>query len=243
MAQAIYLRIGGLDVALAESTKDSDAAIVPRTLASGPLVEAAMRNGGFLPSANNQPGAWVSATGIPVDLMVPQALAGASRRSATVPPYDAKAFRSARGLEAILVDWDKMDVTAIDPADSRAINVKVAGSGALLVAKLHEIAECVSVPHRLNDKDAHDISRLLRAAEIERLALVMLKLLDDELAAEVTREAFEFPGQLFAQGPDVLGSMMADRTEEGVGEPDRVSVAVAVLAQDLLDALTRLPGA
>lgn len=42
-AQAIYLRTGGLDVALAESTKDSDMAIDPRSLGSDPLVEVAMR--------------------------------------------------------------------------------------------------------------------------------------------------------------------------------------------------------
>ncbi|MDQ0093285.1 hypothetical protein [Paeniglutamicibacter psychrophenolicus] len=241
-AQAIYLRTGGLDVALAESTKDSDMAIDPRSLGRDPLVEAAMRNGGFLPSANKQPGAWVSANGIPVDLMVPQAFAGANRRSANIPPHDANAFRNARGLEAALVDWDKMDITAIDPADDRTINVKVAGPGALLVAKLHKIAERVNTPHRLNDKDAHDIYRLLRATETETLATIISKLLENELSTKVTRESLDSLRELFALGPDALGSKMAGRAEEGIGEPEQVSVSVSFLAQDLLDELMPYPG-
>lgn len=48
-AQAIYLQTGGVDVALAEATKDSDVALDPRSLAHDPLVEAAMRSGGFVP--------------------------------------------------------------------------------------------------------------------------------------------------------------------------------------------------
>lgn len=35
-AQAVYLRTGGIDVALAEATKDSDVAVDPRLLADDP---------------------------------------------------------------------------------------------------------------------------------------------------------------------------------------------------------------
>jgi hypothetical protein len=41
-AQAVYLRTGGADVALAEATKDSDLAIDPRELRSDPRIEVAM---------------------------------------------------------------------------------------------------------------------------------------------------------------------------------------------------------
>lgn len=35
----------------------------------------------------------------------------------------------------------------------------------------------------------------------------------------------------------LLGSMMAGRTEEGVGEPETVALQTSILASDLLDAL------
>lgn len=51
-----------------------------------------------------QPGSWLSPKGIPVDLMVPEALAGASgRRGARIPPHSTKAARRAVGLEAAVV--------------------------------------------------------------------------------------------------------------------------------------------
>lgn len=82
-AQAIYLRTGGAPVALAEATKDSDLALDPRKLDDDPLIEDAMTRAGFFPNPESgQPGAWVSAAGIPVDLMVPEVLAGAGSKSA-----------------------------------------------------------------------------------------------------------------------------------------------------------------
>jgi hypothetical protein len=70
-AQAIYLHTGSAPVAVAETTKDSDLGIDVRTLGDDPLIEEAMRRAGFhnnAPAA--QPGSWLSASAIPVDLMV-----------------------------------------------------------------------------------------------------------------------------------------------------------------------------
>lgn len=76
-AQAIYLHTGGAPVALAEATKDTDLAIDPRVLHDFPLIEEAMRRAGFEPNPiGRQPGSWLSPDGIPVDLMVPEMLAG-----------------------------------------------------------------------------------------------------------------------------------------------------------------------
>lgn len=236
-AQAVYLRTGGIDVALAEATKDSDVAVDPRLLADDPRLEAAMRAAGFLPSVNGQPGAWISPDGIPVDLMVPDSLAGAGTRSARIPPHDAKATRRARGLEATLVDFDEMEVAALDPDDHRIVRVKVAGAAALLVAKLHKIAERVDTPRRLIDKDAHDAYRILRAIETDVLSLAFTRLLADELSGGATREAVVYLAELFAAGPEATGAMMAGRAEEAVGDPAQVSAAVAILAGDLLGAL------
>lgn len=236
-AQAVYLRTGGIDVALAEATKDSDVAVDPRLLADDPRIEAAMRSAGFLPDANGQPGAWVSTDGIPVDLMVPDALAGPGRRGARIPPHDARATRRAKGLEAVLVDFSEMEVSALDPDDHRVRRVKVAGPAALLVAKLHKLGERIDVPHRLNDKDAHDTYRILRAIDTEELRTGFALLLADELSESVTREALRYLDDLFAAGPDALGSMMAGRAEEGVGDPEQVSTATSILARDLVDVL------
>lgn len=91
-AQAVYLRTAGAPVAVAEATKDSDLAIDPRSLADEPLIESAMASAGFKPDPEKgQPGAWVNAAGVPVDLMVPERLAGGggkSARGARIPPHD-----------------------------------------------------------------------------------------------------------------------------------------------------------
>jgi hypothetical protein len=47
----------------------------------------------------------------------------------------------ATGLEAAVIDHALVRVGALDPADTRAFDVRVAGVAALMVAKLHKIAE------------------------------------------------------------------------------------------------------
>ncbi|MGW6725121.1 hypothetical protein ACWF9G_04370 [Nocardia sp. NPDC055029] len=241
-AQAVHLRTGGVDVALAEATKDSDVALDPRCLADDPRIEAAMTRAGFQPSAMQQPGSWVNADGIPVDLMVPELLAGgggSQARGARIPPHSRKATRRARGLEAVIVDFCPMAVPAIDPLDQRVIVANVAGPAALLVAKMHKIFERIATPGRLNDKDAHDSYRILRAVDTERLGAAIRVLLADPISAEVTSEAIGYLDDLFASGPRAQGARMAGRAEEGVGEPDQVAVSVAYLADDLVKAVGR----
>lgn len=239
-AQAVHLRTGRIAVALAETTKDSDVALDSRHLGPAPLVEAAMKAAGFLPSAAGQPGSWVNGVGIPVDLMVPEKLAGPGKsttRGSRLPPHANRSMRRARGLEAVVVDNSEMQVPALDPADDRVLTVKVAGPAALLVAKAHKIHERIGRPHRLNDKDAHDAYRLFVATETHILHQAFIGLLDDDVSSEVTREALTILDDLFAAGPAALGSMMAGRAEEGIGAPEEVALAVSLLAGDLLEAL------
>ena len=236
-AQAIYLRTGGATFALAEATKDTDLAIDPRKLGEDPRLEEAMTNAGFiLNPVSRQPGAWMSPNGVPVDLMVPEHLAGSgSRRGVRIPPHDKQSARRAAGLEAAIIDQSPMSVESLHD-DGRSAVINVAGPAALLVAKLHKLGERVDTPDRLNDKDAHDIYRLLVAIETPDLATTVRELLDDELSQEVTAQALAYLEQLFAS-PEALGSSMAGRAEEGVGQPDTVSAAASFLAQDLLSAL------
>lgn len=206
-AQAVYLHTGALEVALAEFTTDGDVAVDPSILSSDPLVEEAMKSARFTPDPRPSAiGSWISPRGVPVDLMVPDAVAGAGRRGVRVPPHDP---------------------------------TSVAGTAALLVAKLHKIHDRIGSPSRLDNKDAHDIYRLLRAVDTGVLAAAVDRLLGQGASADVTSEALGYLADLFAGGADAPGSVMAGAAEELVGDPIGVSESVALLAQDLLDALSR----
>lgn len=63
------------------------------------------------------------------------------------------------------------------------------------------------------------------------------RLLGEDVSADVTREALDQLRDLFAHGADARGSLMAGAAEELVGDPVAVSESVALLAQDLLEAL------
>jgi hypothetical protein len=181
--------------------------------------------------------------------MVPEAVAGEykkNRRGARIPPHDNAEARRAAGLDAALVDNSTMEVAALDPADTRTYAVRVAGPAALLVAKLHKIGERVDDPNpnRLQDKDAHDIYRILIDTETGDLSDAFDQLGAHEISAAVTETATGYLQQLFAEGHTALGSEMAGRAETGIGDPDLVAAQVAVLADDLLKALqeSREPG-
>jgi hypothetical protein len=236
-AQAIYLRTGHATFALSEATKDADLAIDPRKLGEDPRLEEAMTKAGFiLNPVSRQPGAWMSPNGIPVDLMVPDHLAGSgSRRGVRIPPHDKHSARRAAGLEAAIIDQSPMSVESLDD-DGRSAVINVAGPAALLVAKLHKLGERVDTPDRLNDKDAHDIYRLLVATETADLATTVRRLEANEVSKDVTVQALVYLEQLF-ESPQALGSTMAGRAEEGVGQPDTVSASASFLAEDLLSAL------
>ncbi|MDO8152289.1 GSU2403 family nucleotidyltransferase fold protein [Isoptericola sp. b408] len=236
-AQAVYLHTGSLRVALAEATKDSDVVLDPRLLHEDPLIEDAMKEAGFVPT--DQPGSWVTSDGVLVDLMVPEALAGSGGRpGARIPPHGNRAARRAVGLEAALVDNHLMSVSALAADDPREVTLKVAGPAALMVAKMHKIAERLGGP-RSSDKDAHDVYRLFRQFETDELTDPFTRLLADDVSAEVTELALQHVGSLLATGPEAEASVMAGRAEAGVGNPEEVSASVAFLAADLMEALGR----
>ncbi len=238
-AQAIYLHTGAAPVALAEATKDSDLAIDARMLSDSPLLEQAMVAAGFHRDLlSPQPGSWISPNGIPVDLMVPEALAGTGgRRGARIPPHSNDAARRANGLEAAVVDHVPMRIQGLAPGDNRTHAVNVASPAALLVAKLHKLGERQNSPRRLVDKDAHDLYRLLVSVPTDELARSLARLLDDDLSGPATSKALGYLTDLFAVGPDAPGSTMAGRAEEGIGNPETVSASAAILARDLLAVL------
>ncbi|MGH2901406.1 MAG: hypothetical protein ACRDMZ_22205, partial [Solirubrobacteraceae bacterium] len=144
----------------------------------------------------------------------------------------------ATGLEAAMVDHSVVQIAALEDGDDREFALKVAGPSALLVAKMHKLGDRNDNDlERLNDKDAHDVYRLLVGVPTEVLVLSLGRLREDDLAGETTRKGLRFFEQLFAAGPDAIGCVMAGRAEELVGDPAFVSLAAATLAQDLLAGL------
>jgi hypothetical protein len=97
--------------------------------------------GSYLNLKRRQPGEWINANGVPVDLLVPEALGGAGRRGARIPPHDNSAARNVLGLEAALVDNDLREVASLEASDDRISQLKVAGPSALLISKLHKLGE------------------------------------------------------------------------------------------------------
>jgi len=238
-AQALYMHAGEADVAIPPATKDADIGIDGERLRDDPKLEEALQRAGFHKDLEHpQPGGWINADGIPVDVMIPEAMAGLGakgRRGVRIPPHANSAIRQARGLEAAIVDNAPMEITSLQTGDSRSYTVRVAGPGALLISKLHKIADRdEDGGGRLEEKDAHDLYRLLVAIETAELAEVVNRLRSDAFAAPATEQALGYLKDLFASGPEATGSVMAGRTEEGVGEPLVVAASVAALADDLL---------
>jgi hypothetical protein len=136
-----------------------------------------MSRGGF--ELGKDPGSWLGPMGIPVDLMIPARMSDpGGRRGGRVPPHSKRATRRASGLEAAIVDHAPAPIAALDSADRRSFTIHVAGPAALLVAKLHKLGERDQRdPDRLNDKDAHDVYRLLVAVDTQELSRTLRMLL------------------------------------------------------------------
>ena len=239
-AQAIYLYTGETDVPIATRTKDSDLVLDPALLREDPLLEIAMTKAGFYRNLESgQPGEWLNAEEIPVDLLVPTSLAGSvGHRGARIPPHSKHAARKAAGLEAALVENEPQLIAALDLDDSRSARIKVAGPAALTIAKAHKLGERLENPRRLVNKDAHDLYRLLRATETEAVASRYRHLLDEDLSRTAAERALVYLEELFAE-PASVGSQMAGATEGSVGNPDTVAASTSALVNDLLAALSQ----
>jgi len=231
-AQAIYLHTGDADLAVAEYTTDGDLAIGPSDLADTPLLADALRTANLQPG--DQLGRWVSPEGVYVDLLVPEALAGPGRRGADLGPHGRLVARQAKGLEAALVDRSHRTLTALDPADRRSFETWVADPAALLVAKVHKIAERLGSPNRVRDKDALDVLRLLRAIDTAALAGPLNVLAQDELSASVTIEARSLFEVLFTTR-NAEGVEMAVRAAGTDEDPETIAASTISLASDLLE--------
>ena len=113
----------------------------------------------------------------------------------------------------------------------------VAGPAALLVAKVHKIADRTGAGDRISDKDALDVLRLLQAVDTATFVAGLAQLTDHELSAAVTAEAVSQLAPLFSS-PDSVGVIMAVRAARAVAEADVIAASFTALVSDLLTAST-----
>lgn len=243
-AQAVYLRVGEADLAVAPFTTDGDLAIDPAVLTEAPPLEQALMGAGFYPKSKDSVGVWITHrktsqqvdTDVAVDLLVPASVSpGTGRRAAQLPGHDSRAARTVQGLDGAVVDVDRMTLAALEDGDPRTFDVRVAGAAALLVAKVHKISDRQGTD-RQSDKDALDVLRLLRGTETDDLATRYARLLADNRSRDAATRARGLLEAQFANR-DGVGVKMAIRSVGALASADEVAASCEVLATDLLAAL------
>ncbi len=219
-AQAVYLRTDEVNLSFSASyTTDADLAIDPTTLAATPPLAHLMTAAGFERIQPDRPGIWgkrITVDGrpelVPVDLIVPEALAGPGRRGARLAGHGKQAAGRAVGLEAAVVDRSPLAITSIEPSDKRSITVDVAGPTALLVAKLHKLGERAAQtetrPDRVIAKDAADMYRLMLHLDHSKAVTRFRSLLGHPVAGGPTQRAVQHLDDLFT-APAALGVRLA----------------------------------
>lgn len=223
---------------MAPYTLDADLALIPAQLQVRPDLTEALEGAGF--RRTKHIGIWakeVEVEGVvgdvTVDLLVPALLGGPGSRAARLAGHGNRIARKARGLEAAVVDRVSLPVRAFEPGDVRCFEIAVAGPAALLVAKLHKLADR-GEGERASDKDALDVLCVLRGLATQVLAERLTVLRADPIAGEVTNVAVDYLGVMFGEA---LGAQMAARAAGPLEEPETIAASCAALAQDLLMAL------
>jgi hypothetical protein len=249
-AQAIYLRAGPNSLPVSDYTIDGDLTLDPSALLDEPALEELMKEAGFklaVKQGSKEPGIWTvvaivadATAKIAVDLIVPEAVAPRrGRRGALDEPHGKLAARKIAGLEAALADNDALDISALDPADSRSTTVRVAGVAALIVAKIHKLSDRVTGNRsdRIKDKDAADVVRLMGAQKASSVAATLTDLSIHPDAGEVTRAAIDGFIQLFGTRAGVGIEMAARSLRTGMPE-ERVYAICLAYAEQLRQALS-----
>jgi len=253
-AHAVYLRVGEGDLATTPHTTDADLALDPTLLGGDPLLNEALRAAGFCPKTGTGGpvvASWVieqlvdeRTVNIDLDLLVPEAVSGEGTRAARLGVQGDRLARRAFGLELALVDSDLMVVGSLD-ADPRSFEVHVAGSAALLISKVHKVAERLDDPRR-NDyiaKDSLDMLRLLRGEDLAATARVLRRARSAELEAPDATVSAAIATTV-EQGLIILntefsresarGCALAGRAAAGRDDPAVIAASLAVLVQRLL---------
>jgi hypothetical protein len=240
-AQAVYLRTEGRIEGYQPFTTDADIVLDPSRLEPIPPLGEAMARAGF--TLTDEPGIWEARFNrpgfdeeivVPVDLIVPEELASkAGRRAARLPGGHGKTTaRKSPGLAGAVVDNSPIELTALEPGDQRRRPVKVAGYGALLVAKLHKLGDRLTTPARLQAKDAGDAYRLFDAIAPDDMAAILTSLLADERSRATTTEALIYLDELFGTRASV-GVRLAVDALRGLLPEETIAAAVTAYGTEL----------
>ncbi|BCB84954.1 hypothetical protein [Phytohabitans suffuscus] len=242
-AQAIYLQAGksDLDASVAPYTADADLGIDPEKLGPDPHIDEAMRSAGFhlkVKSGNGgeEPGTWLATAtvgdrevSVPVDLLVPESMAPLrGSRDARLPEHGKNATRWTPGIEATVRDNTEMTVVSLEPdVDDRSAQVRVAGPGALLVAKAHKLAERLGDGdrgqiRRVKPKDAGDVYRLMTSSTSPvQVGSGLRELADDPLCGQSVSAGVKHLSQLFG-APNARGVTLAAEALRAAEPEERV---------------------
>jgi hypothetical protein len=262
-AQAIYVQLGADTISVAATTRDADLVLIPNQLKEPPpALHKAMESIKFV-LVENKPGHWQQPE-IPedkfiptIDFMVPKGLLppeNKSRRSAHIgEAHGDNSAQIAPGLEGAVVDFETHEIKALEEGDQRSFSIRVAGPGALLVAKLHKIYERVEElekakkdkaknpnksvrEHRLRDKDALDVFRLLQGFALDDLAARVKKLISDARSQKVTERALGYLPKLFKHPGEGLNMLRRGHPPMESDEWQILSARCEALVDDLLKA-------
>jgi len=251
-SQAIYLHTGNAGLAVAEYTTDSDIAIDPNSLMPETTLTKAMESAGFtLDNGHDGKSVGIWSTlreikGVParitVDLLVPEKVGGGGRRAARLVGHPKGSSLKVPGLEGCLFDHTTKEICALSSPDSRHFEIEVAGSAALLVAKLIKLQERIDAAaggrrDRRSNKDALDVLRLLRTSDLQNMAETLTRLQREEIASDVATKAIKSLPQLFG-GSRSPGAQMAADAIGTLEDPEAVKLSCVVLANELIGAIT-----
>jgi hypothetical protein len=146
--------------------------------------------------------------------------------------HGTEVARKAKGLEAALADNSVFTLVALEASDPRTFEVAVAGLGALLVAKLHKLAEREETPARWAPKDGLDILRILQAGDLRHIAATLATLECHPVAGPVTHEARAHLPRLFGT-QRAHGVAMAIRASVGLEDAATITASCAALTNEL----------
>ncbi len=237
-AQAVYLRVADMPTRLVAYTTDGDITVDPRGGATGPDVTKAMERADF--RLDEQPGIW--RTQLPgddvttVDLMVPEAFnPEPGKRSARLDGESTRAARYVQGVEACIVDYDRMVIASLDDADPRRYEVGVAGPAALIIAKLFKLRDRlanVRRPDRIEPKDAYEVFRLLQLQKDDIVSRWRVCLLED-VSRAVAQDAIAILDELFGTRAST-GARLAAEYSAHVEDAEVTKASAALLAREVV---------
>lgn len=237
-ARAVYHHTGDTDLNVPLSTTDADLAIDALGLEDSPEIGDVLRAAGVSSGINQ--GHWVDARQVAVDLMVVPHQSGRTKpsaRAASLPPHDRATAGVARGFEHALVDHEIVTMAALEPRDSRRMDLEVAGPAAFLTAKAIKIGErleqSTAQPGRLRAKDAQGAFRIFQAVETTVLVDGFASHAVDEHARAITTEAIE----IYRAEARTTDGRIAQLTAAAAHGDRTIAPSFAALVTDLLDEL------